>query len=378
MNIINNVNAKTNNAMDNFNPCKEYVNIETDAFLVAATMEYFGMHKLNEPAENVIPPDVLNASKQEKRIWLHRHAKMILEKFVMTEQEKSHTEIRESVLREQQLSEARRHECVCPVCSKKYRYRKCLEKHVRQLHPNITLMPSPTESVKASAMPGTTTKSDDRFNYACVRLALGLLLRNFDDAVKEGDGARILRCWKMAMLIFRAHHHHKYALASLHLQAATQAILTPRQAHSLTWNRTVNNHGGKGRNISMDLRLEHLNNFTKGLLKHLGPNLTNNAVLRCSHATNNVEKILDVTDEDLGMRATYGTHKTTRSDDNFKKLVSVIKDKGDMFHHEISEQRQYQHFSTFSRNILGSVDHRLLHKWIKEHMRELARLQGQN
>ena len=72
MNVINNVNAKTTNAMDNFNPCKEYVNIETDAFLVAATMEYFGMHKFDEPAENVIPPDILNASKQEKRIWLHR------------------------------------------------------------------------------------------------------------------------------------------------------------------------------------------------------------------------------------------------------------------------------------------------------------------
>ena len=49
-------------------------------------------------------------------------------------------------------------------------------------------MPSPTESVKASVMPGTTTKSDDQFNYASVRLALGLLLCNFDDAVKEGDG----------------------------------------------------------------------------------------------------------------------------------------------------------------------------------------------
>jgi hypothetical protein len=68
----------------------------------------------------------------------------------------------------------------------------------------------------------------------------------------------------------------------------------------------------------MDLQLEHLNNFTKGLLKHLGPNLTNNTVLRCSHATNNVEKILDVTDEYLGMRATYGTHKTTRSDLKFQ------------------------------------------------------------
>ena len=158
---------------------------------------------------------------------------MMLEKFVMTEQEKSHTEIRENVLREQQLAEERRHEYVCPVCSKKYRYSKCLEKHVKQLHPNITLMPSPAETVKASVMPASTTKSDDRFDYACVRLALCMLFRKFDDAVREGDGVRILRCWKIAMRIFRAHHNNKYALASSYLQAATQAILTPRQAHSL-------------------------------------------------------------------------------------------------------------------------------------------------
>ncbi len=376
MNVINNVNAKTTNAMDNFNPCKEYVNIETDAFLVAATMEYFEMHKLDEPEDSIIPPDVLNASKQEKRIWLHRHTRNVLEKFVMAEQKTTHTVIRESVLREQQLSEARHQECVCPVCSKKYHYRKCLEKHVKQHHPNITLGSEITSSnSNESVTTSTSTKSDDRFNYACVRLALGLMLRNFDDAVKEGDGERILRCWKMAMLIFRAHHHHKYALATLHLQAFTQAILTPRQAHCLTWNRTVNNHGGKGKNISMDIRLEHLNNFTKGLLKHLGPNLTDRAVLRCSHATNNVEKILNVTDEDLGLRTTFGTHKTTKSEDNFKKLVSVIKEQGNMFHFDISEERHYQNFRNFNRDILGSVDHRLLHKWINDHIKELARLQ---
>ena len=78
--------------------------------------------------------------------------------------------------------------------------------------------------------------------------------------------------------------------------------------------------------------------------------MTDKAVLRWSHATNNVETILQSTDEDLGMRATYGIHKTTKSDDNFQKLVSIIKEEGDMFHHEISEQRQYQHFSNFNRH----------------------------
>ncbi len=57
------------------------------------------MHKLDEPEDSIIPPDFLNASKQEKRIWLHRHTRNVLEKFVMAEQKTTHTVIWESVLR---------------------------------------------------------------------------------------------------------------------------------------------------------------------------------------------------------------------------------------------------------------------------------------
>ena len=46
-------------------------------------------------------------------------------------------------------------------------------------------------------------KTDDRYNYATARLNFGMSVFNFDDAVKEGDGERILRCWKFFMLIFR-------------------------------------------------------------------------------------------------------------------------------------------------------------------------------
>ena len=62
--------------------------------------------------------------------------------------------------------------------------------------------------------------------------------------------------------------------------------------------------------------------------------MTDKAVLRCSLATNNVE-------EDVGTRATYRTHKPAKSADNFEKLVSVTKEKGDMFHHDIPEQIGY-------------------------------------
>ena len=89
-----------------------------------------------------------------------------------------------------------------------------------------------------------------RFEYACARLSFGLFVANSDDAVKEvHDGERILRCWKFALLIFKAYNHSKYALASLLLQAEVIAMLTPRQAHCLKWNRTVNTPGCKGKHI---------------------------------------------------------------------------------------------------------------------------------
>ena len=82
------------------------------------------------------------------------------------------------------------------------------------------------------------------------------------------------------MVIYRAFNHNKYVLAALHPQADIMAMLTPREAESLVWNRTVNIKGGAGKNISMDLRMEHLINLIKECLKHLGPNITESAATR--------------------------------------------------------------------------------------------------
>ena len=58
MNVISIVNAKTSNVLDNFNSCKEYVNMETHAFIEAAALKYFGMESLE-----VITPNVMRQSK---------------------------------------------------------------------------------------------------------------------------------------------------------------------------------------------------------------------------------------------------------------------------------------------------------------------------
>lgn len=65
MNVINNCNAKTTNCLDNFNSCKDFVNLETDALLTAATLKYFGMKSIDDKADEFIPPEILKATKDK-------------------------------------------------------------------------------------------------------------------------------------------------------------------------------------------------------------------------------------------------------------------------------------------------------------------------
>ncbi len=38
-------------------------------------------------------------------------------------------------------------------------------------------------------------KRDDMLNYQSSFLEIGLLVNNFYDAISEGDGSRVVRCW---------------------------------------------------------------------------------------------------------------------------------------------------------------------------------------
>ena len=43
---------------------------------------------------------------------------------------------------------------------------------------------------------------DDVHDYAKDTLVLGLLLMEFNDSIWEGDGDRIIRCWKFLLPLF--------------------------------------------------------------------------------------------------------------------------------------------------------------------------------
>ena len=68
--------------MDNYDKVKEFFSINLDAFITAATLNYFGMDNVTS-APNCFPPNIKSASKTEKRQWLHEQVSKMLDKFVM-------------------------------------------------------------------------------------------------------------------------------------------------------------------------------------------------------------------------------------------------------------------------------------------------------
>ena len=119
---------------------------------------------------------------------------------------------------------------------------------------------------------------------------------NFYDAVSEGDGLHVFRCWKFMLPYFRQDGaaSRKYALEALYLLFQAYALLSPGDSHGLIWNRFRKLKLGSGGNIPLDLALEHYNNVIKTLMRMMGPNATSRRALNLLiKALTTNKKVLD-------------------------------------------------------------------------------------
>ena len=135
-----------------------------------------------------------------------------------------------------------------------------------------------------SLVPAATIRRvprDGIFDYAAVVLNDGLLLLAFEDAIREGDGERILRCWRAMTIYFHSAGHANNTKEAVFLQALVKLAATPLVVTQLTWSRTMNTRGGSGKNVPVDLHNEHLNRLVKTAAAHIGAIVSTTAILQC-------------------------------------------------------------------------------------------------
>ena len=76
--------------------------------------------------------------------------------------------------------------------------------------------------------PNKPLKGDTVHSYACEVLSLGLLYAEFQDAIREGDGLCVLRCWHYFLPIFRPSNRTNYSIEAFHFLAQHQFLLSSR------------------------------------------------------------------------------------------------------------------------------------------------------
>jgi len=212
-------------------------------------------------------------------------------------------------------------------------------------------------------------KNDSVLEYAKEIFSLGLLLMEFIDSIKEGDGERILRCWKYMLLYFKVSHKVKYSIEAFHLLAHYHYIYSERLCRQLLCSRTINVHGKPGKNISMDLHLEHLNRDFKTVISNLGSNTLGPSLQRTGKALKVLKEIQVHYDNITCVRTESECHSSRNTK---KDLLTVIEQlqKAEVF--KFVEERKHQQFS-MTGSLLNKVDTRELKNWMKSQLKSILR-----
>ena len=174
--------------------------------------------------------------------------------------------------------------------------REFVEGIATQVVDRLTLVDS------AFLAPGEMVDSGDTcYNYARVMCHFGSLVMEFRDAWAEGDGERVIRCWRLFLPHFQVAGHTKYSLAAFNVQLQTKATLSPNAAHQVMWHRFVNTKGGMGNNIPCDLYNEYINRLVKYIIQNMGSNLTEASLQRAARSVSSLHSICQTFDKQSGV-----------------------------------------------------------------------------
>ena len=197
------------------------------------------------------------------------------------------------------------------------------------------------------------------YDYTREVISLGLLYLNFKDAVREGDGGRVLLMWKYFLLVFRATGHTNYAMEALTLLTQYFVVLPPNLAEQVKWCRFINVHGQPGGNISCDLHMEHLNRVIKTAIEGLGANKTEKAIVRAGKCVGKFGKIVDAYDQQAGVAAVSGKHSKPSHLKDLHEIVQQLLE-ADLF----NSSRAHASFSKFKPNLIRTLSEKELKDWI--------------
>ena len=235
-------------------------------------------------------------------------------------------------------------------------------RHLSDKHAGFELL-----NTKAQSNDSTSPKPDYKFNYHQSKLVFGLLLRDFNDTVKEGDGEHLIDLYKLALLLYYSEKHTKYAYVVLLHLLKIVAILPEFEAHRLTWNRFYNKYGGRGNNISLDLKKEQQNKVLKTFWRSLGANINKENAARVAHALEPLESVMESVKKDCQYNERIGRRSLADQEESVQQIVDDLVT--ERAFHFVEGREGHSSFPYFDGRLIKDINYCEVHKWMTEHIK---------
>jgi L1 cell adhesion molecule like protein len=211
-------------------------------------------------------------------------------------------------------------------------------------------------------------ENDHILAYGKEVLSLGLLYMEYNDAIREGDGIRIFRCWRFMLLLFKANNKRKYAIQAATLLLQYHFLFNERMKQQLMWSRTVNVHGKVGKNIPMDLYMEHLNRELKSACSNLGSNITESNIQRVGFCLRKLIEIKSNFDEVTNIPIDKGFHSSRSQMTDLKLILDELRKSNIFTNHK---RRKHSEFPKFKENSVSKIEMDNLKSWLDTQLRKL-------
>ncbi|CAB3990580.1 hypothetical protein AC249_AIPGENE23166 [Paramuricea clavata] len=291
-----------------YNEYKEFHQREIEAHICASFMEMSGMNNLSDAPNYDIPNT--DVPREDRRKWFLELCVQYVNKFLINFEVEPFLQASTDTF-----------PCRIEGCTKMYAHHSMC---VNSKHPESQL--SQQQGSQQSDTENQTPDEDYLFNYHSSKLSFGLILMEFNDAIKEGDGERLHDLYKFALVLFKAHGKVKYSYAILMYLVQIESFLSEADAHNLKWNRFYNNHGRVGGNIPLDLRMEQLNKIVKTMWRSLGANLNEKSATQLANTIEPMEQILNTIDRECEITDSAGYLSKGKPETDVEIIMILKKD----------------------------------------------------
>lgn len=219
-----------------------------------------------------------------------------------------------------------------------------------------------------SPFPSSDCPRDGIKAYAKSLLSLSLLWAEFEDAMREGDGPRLMRCWKFLLFLFKDAQRKNYAIEGFNL-LASHALLSPRQKKQLVWSRFVNYSGKPATNKAADLHMEHINRETKAALGNQRSNITPRAVARAGQAAGPLVNVATQFDNMTALRKPSGKHAAVNYKNDLQRVIEVLHGKAQVF--KSIDGRKHKHIRSVKASPFHNLKKADIEAWMKTRLSQV-------